>query len=106
MYSHFNAQHWAKVKLQRRQQGLNRLEETDRVVAHHHLTGQTLRQTPTGELWTVVSVRQDWNLGRYLVATLASAGKTLTLAVETLSSDARDVLQEVAQFQDDFELVH
>ncbi len=106
MYSHFNGEHWLKVKKARNAQGLNRLEDTDRIQPNHPLTGRTLRHTVTGRVYKVLAVRQDWWLGRFLVASLESNGSHRQCIVENISSEARDVTRELAVFKDEFEIVH
>lgn len=105
MYSCFDANHWHRVKKARQEQGLNRLSHEASLRPNHALTNSVLRNKKTGEQWSVVSVREDWLYGRFLVALLERNGSHRTCFVENISSEAVDVLNGLAVFHSEFEVV-
>lgn len=104
MQSYFNAQHWYRVKRVRDERGLNRIPAEAMLRPTHPLMGATLLHRASGEHWMVTAVREEWHLGRYLVATLARAGVQRTYVVELITCDDAAIAQEVLVFSADFEV--
>lgn len=106
MNSYFNAQHWNRVKKARAELGLNKIPEAATLRPTHRLAQATVLQRSTGETWTVTAVREDWLLGRYLTATLEHEdGARRTCVVEIISSDEPEILQQLGEFNTEFEVL-
>ena len=105
MHSFFDAHHWARVKQVRTEQGLNRIPEASLLRPQHPLARATLRHRATGEDWSVTAIREDWLLGRIIVASLESKGQTRTCVVESISSADPKILQQLDSFNAEFEVL-
>lgn len=105
MNSFFDAQHWDRVKQARQAQGLNRIPAESLLRPDHRLARATLRHRESGESWAVTAIREDWLLGRYLVASLANNGNTRTCVVETISSENPEIFRQLDNFNAEFEVL-
>jgi hypothetical protein len=105
MNSFFDAQHWARVKQARQAQGLNRIPDASLLRPNHPLARATLRHRGSGEDWAVTAIREDWLLGRFLVASLESNGRTRTCVVETISSENPEIFRQLDSFIAEFEVL-
>lgn len=105
MTTFFDAQHWERVKQARQAQGLNRIPAESLLRPNHRLARATLRHLESGESWAVTAVREDWLLGRYLVASIESNGRTRTCIVETISSEDPAVFRQLDSFNAEFEVL-
>ncbi|KWA83928.1 hypothetical protein WL29_21415 [Burkholderia ubonensis] len=106
MSSYFNTQHWNRVKKARAELGLNKIPEEATLRPAHHLAQATLQHRQTGETWKVTEVREDWLLGRYLTATLEREdGVRCTYVVEIISSEEPEILQQLGEFNTEFEVL-
>lgn len=102
MYSHFDVNHWFRVKQARDAQGLNRISDAEKLRPDHRLANAKLTHLPTGKNWTVVSVREDWWLGRFLTVLLENNGSHRTCVVENISCEAPDVVTQLGVFNTEF----
>lgn len=105
MNTFFDAQHWDRVKQARQAQGLNRIPAESLLRPHHRLARATLRHRESGDSWAVTGIREDWLLGRYLVASLESNGRTRTCVVATISSEDPEVFRQLDSFNAEFEVL-
>lgn len=101
----FDAQHWERVKQARQAQGWNRTPAEALLRPSHRLARATLRHRESGESWAVTAVREDWLLGRYLVAAIESNGRPRTCVVETISSENPEVFRQLDSFNAEFEVL-
>lgn len=101
----FDAVHWQRVQAAREAQGRNRLSDQCKQRPQHPLVEATLRQLETGKLWRVRAVRQEWQRGNYLVATLECEGVERECVVENLSSCEAHVNIELARYKKGFQVL-
>lgn len=101
-FCYFDHAHWQRVMAARKAQGLNRLSELSKFRPDHPLMNAWLREHSTGKDWRVISVRQDWWLGHYLIARLECEGLQQECVVENLSSCQPDVDIQLAHFLKNF----
>lgn len=73
-FSHFDNEHWLRVKAARQAQGLNRFSDDSQQGLRHPLLNARLREQATGRVWCVTRVREEWDQGSYFIATLACGG--------------------------------
>lgn len=105
-YSHFDHEHWQRVRAERAKLGLSRATEVGQQVGHP-LAGRHVVDTSTGARYRVRSVRKDWHKGWFLVAWLEREcdESHRTVVVENLSSTDADVLARLHRYAETFELV-
>lgn len=100
-YSFFDRNHWHRVQVERRRQGLDR-GVGQQLIPEHYLVNRVLYDTTTGRHYVVMSVRREWLNGWFVSAALRLEGSQdhcRTCAVENLSSEHPDVLAQLEVFK-------
>ena len=105
MYSFFDANHWFRVKRARAELGLNRISDAEKLRPNHRLANATLQHIPSGEYWKVVSVREDWWMGKFLTALLEKDGSHRMVVVENYSCEQPGIVNQLGEFNSDFTVV-
>lgn len=100
----FNTNHWNHVKKVRESQGLNAKHHQERLRPDHHLANATFRALETGALWSVKSVQEDWQQGRFLTATMESEGVHLDFVIENINCCQEEILNKLGEFREGFVL--
>lgn len=103
MYSHFDADHWMKVKAARAQLGLSAPRSCE--LPEHPLVRCRVVDARTNKVWQVVSVQQQWWRGRFLVAMVERAGSHMQLVVGNISCDEPGIQQQLRLYQEHFHVV-
>ena len=101
-FSHFDLDHWLRVKAERARLGITRRVETDLELPNHPLVGQTLVDQTTGRTYRVERVKKDWFHGWFLTALLNNDGSHRMCVVETMSCTEPAVLRQLAGYQESF----
>ncbi|KVP16832.1 hypothetical protein [Burkholderia ubonensis] len=105
MSSYFDAQHWNRVKKAREELGLNKIPAEAKLRPEHRLAHATLLHRATGETWTVTAVREDWHLGRFLAASIEKDGIHRNCVVELISCEDPEIIQQLGEFNTEFEVL-
>jgi hypothetical protein len=101
-FSQFDLDHWLRVKAERSRLGIVRQTESGRQLPDHPLVGRTLTDPETGNSYVVESVKKQWLMGWFLLATLNRNGSHLQCVVENHSSISPDALRSHRTFREMF----
>jgi hypothetical protein len=103
-FSHFDLDHWLKVKAERARQGLVAKTERGAEAVDHFLKGKTVLDTASHRAYIVESVQKDWFQGWFLVALLNHNGSHRICVVDSLTCQAPSIQRAHAQFEEGFKV--
>lgn len=101
-FSHFDENHWHKVKAARAQQGIIQKTEDGMELVVHWLRHETLTDPATGKTYFVECLKRKWQRGWFTQATLVRDGLKIFCVAENQSSICPDVLRSHTAFQQMF----
>lgn len=102
-YSHFNLDHWLKVKAERHRQGIVDKTARGEQVAHA-LTGKRIVDKTTNKTYVVEQVKKDWLQGWFLTALMECNGSHRVCVVDSLSCADESIQRAANFFNDSFQL--
>lgn len=102
MYSHFDYDHWMKVRAARIEQGLPVRRETI-TIEQHPLTGKKIKEISSGKEYMVVKVFVDWYYDWFTCVMFERNGSHGIIALST--GKHCKVPDDIAMFYDRFEVL-
>ncbi len=103
-FSHFDLDHWFKVKAERSRLGINRTAQRT-ADEPHSLNGREVVDTRTGERYIVERVYRDWFKGWFVAALLQRNGSHRTCVVDNVACHDESVLSQLADFKTHFQVL-
>lgn len=103
-FSHFDREHWHKVKAERIKQGIPDKAEHGRLLADHPMSNAVIVDKATARTYEVVRVKMNWDLGRFVSVVILAGESHAELVIENISSHQPWVDKKVAQFNEQYEV--